>query len=61
MELKRAEEIIASAEKIPVLYQGESIWIASLDRTNQTAWIKNDLFAHETVEVPVADLQEGLH
>lgn len=61
MEMKRAEEIFTSLDKIPVQYQGHSIWITSLNSVNQTARIKDDRFYPETKEVPVTELHEGIH
>ncbi|WP_459762523.1 H-type small acid-soluble spore protein [Alkaliphilus crotonatoxidans] len=59
MDIKRAEQIFTSMDKIPVQYQGRPIWIAALNAKDQTAQIKQDLFSDETWEVPVSELKEG--
>lgn len=58
MDMKRAQEIFNSQNRIPVTYKGKSIWIAELNAGSNTAKIKEDIFSAETAEVSVMDLAE---
>ncbi|KAB3528814.1 H-type small acid-soluble spore protein [Alkaliphilus serpentinus] len=58
MDMKRAQEIFSSQNRIPVSYRGKNIWIAELNSGSNTAKIKDDIFSAETREVPVMDLNE---
>jgi len=58
MDINRAQEIFNSQNRIPVTYKGKSIWIAEINAGNNTAKIKDDIFADETKEVPVTELIE---
>jgi small acid-soluble spore protein H (minor) len=40
MDIRRAEEILHSKEIIDVDYNGEPIWITSIDTNNETAEVK---------------------
>ncbi|WP_026477548.1 H-type small acid-soluble spore protein [Alkaliphilus transvaalensis] len=58
MDARRAQEIIESNEKIPVQYNGQSIWIAGVNPNKNTAEIKQDMFSNDVMEVPLKELRE---
>ncbi len=58
MDVRRAQEIISANERIPVHYNGQSIWIAGVNPTRNTAEIKTDMFATDTMEVLLTELTE---
>ncbi len=58
MLYSRAEEILNSPAKFEVLYQGEPVWINSLDQNNKTAEItlndtnvRKDVHVNELIEI----------
>ncbi len=58
MLYSRAEEILNSPAQFEVLYQGEPVWINSLDQSKQTADVtlsdsnkRKDIHVHELIEI----------
>ena len=58
MDAKRAQDIIESNDKIQVQYNGQSIWIAEVNPSKNTANIKTNIFDKETMEVSLNELNE---
>jgi len=58
MDLKRAEEILASNDIIKVEHKGKSVWISEVRSENSTVKVKRDVFSDQVIEVPVAELTE---
>ena len=59
MDVKRAQEILNAAEKIDVQYNGELVWIDSVDEQNRTATVRSEEQPNPTPEtVPVELLEE---
>lgn len=58
MDAKRAQEIVAAEETIPVQYNGSLIWIDSVDPERQTARVHPQDNPGQVMEVPVDRLQE---
>lgn len=57
MELKRAQEIINSANNIDVFYEGNPVWIEGIDSNKGNADITM-LETRTKVNVPLLDLRE---
>lgn len=58
MLYSRAEEILSSPQKFEVLYQGQPVWINSLDQSTQTAQVtltdtngRKDIHVTELIEI----------
>lgn len=58
MDAERAQEIIESADEIEVMYDGESVWLDSIDFETKMAVVHTLWSPDEEIEVPVAELQE---
>jgi small acid-soluble spore protein H (minor) len=58
MDVNRAKEIIESADIIKVTYEGESVWIDSVDATTKTATVHEQNGDTESITVPVNHLNE---
>ncbi len=58
MDLRRAEEILASQEVIKVEHKGKSVWISEVRAENSTVKVKRDIFSNQITEVPVTELTE---
>jgi small acid-soluble spore protein H (minor) len=56
VQIRRAEEIIASPEKIEVLYNENPVWLEDIVN-NEKAYV-TVLGSCKTMEVPVSDLVE---
>jgi H-type small acid-soluble spore protein len=59
VEVERAKEILMDPGKIQVHYNGESVWIDSIDTEDRTAAVHpEEKTGQEPKVVPVAQLQE---
>ncbi len=58
MDLRRAEEILASQEVIKVEHKGKPVWISEIRAENSTVKVKKDIFSDQVMEVPVNELTE---
>lgn len=58
MDLRRAQEIIASEDVIKVEHKGKSVWISEVRAENNTVKVKRDIFSDQLMEVPVSELTE---
>lgn len=58
MKLDRANEIYNSQSNYEVLYEGNPVWINSIDTNNKSANIKF-ISNNATMDVPVGYLMEG--
>ncbi|WP_425447803.1 H-type small acid-soluble spore protein [Dethiothermospora halolimnae] len=57
MDKIRAQEIVNSNIEIEVFYNGDSVWIKSLD--SNTADVEN-IKTHKSMKVPLTDLKEDM-
>ncbi|MFY0544446.1 H-type small acid-soluble spore protein [Brevibacillus sp. H7] len=58
MNVARAQEIIKSAQKIEVQYQGQSVWIDGVDERTATARVHPEGKPTQSMTVDVTQLQE---
>lgn len=58
MDVQRAKEIIQTTDKIGVTYQGEQVWIDSVDTQSQTAEVHSEHGNKEQMTVKIDQLQE---
>jgi len=58
MQYSRAEEILNSSRTIPVFYEGETVWINSLNSNEQTAEV-TIMDANKIIDVHVSELIEN--
>jgi small acid-soluble spore protein H (minor) len=59
MDVNRVEEILNSPEKITVTYQGDPVWIQSVNDITQIANVSTMDNQKDKKSVPVSELQEG--
>ncbi|WP_028778315.1 H-type small acid-soluble spore protein [Shimazuella kribbensis] len=59
MDVNRVEEILNSPEKITVTYQGDPVWIQSVNDVTQIASVYALDNQKNEKNVPVSELQEG--
>jgi small acid-soluble spore protein H (minor) len=59
MDVNRVEEILNSPEKITVTYQGDPVWIQSVNDITQIANVSTMDNQKDEKSVPVSELQEG--
>ncbi len=58
MDVERAQQILKDPGKIQVHYNGESVWIDSIDMDDRTAAVHPEKKEDATKVVPVAQLKE---
>lgn len=58
MDLRRAQEILASEDIIKVEHKGKSVWISEVRAENSTVKVKRDIFSDQLIEIPVVELTE---
>ena len=58
MNVERAHQILHSAEKVNVTWQGRSVWIDSVDAESGTARVHAENNPNEVMNVPVRELRE---
>ncbi|GIQ67377.1 H-type small acid-soluble spore protein [Xylanibacillus composti] len=58
MDTKRAKEILNSVNKVNVAFEGDSVWIDSVDEVNGVADIHVEHNEEKRRTVPVEELQE---
>jgi H-type small acid-soluble spore protein len=58
MQAQRAQEILASEDVIPVVHDGVSVWIDSVNVHDATAKVHNENNKGNTKTVPVQELKE---
>jgi small acid-soluble spore protein H (minor) len=58
MNVTRAQEIVRSADKITVTYQGEPVWIDGVDEKSAMARVHPENNPSDSKTVAVADLVE---
>lgn len=58
LDIRRAEQILDSPEKIDVLFEGKSIWIHNLNIHYKTAEISYENNPEEYLNVPINNLIE---
>jgi small acid-soluble spore protein H (minor) len=58
MDLNRANQIVRSPEKVKVTFQGEPVWIQTIDEETQTARVYAESNPDKERTVPVRDLKE---
>ena len=58
MNVERAHQILHSAEKVNVTWQGRSVWIDSVDAESGTARVHAENNPNEAMNVPVHELRE---
>jgi H-type small acid-soluble spore protein len=59
MDVNRAQQIVAAADKINVTLDGKSVWIDSVDSASNTATVHAEHNPGETRKVAVSQLQEA--
>lgn len=58
MELKRAQEILESPQKIMVFHQGKSVWIHQVDSIQNQARVSLENNPEQMKTVPLHELEE---
>ena len=58
MDYDRAQEILLAKEKIDVTWQGQKVWIDSVDKYSGVATVHPENDARVSQKVPIAELQE---
>lgn len=58
MDIDRAREIISSTNRIDVTYNGQSVWINSINPSNGKAFVKSLNGNNEHHQVSVSELVE---
>lgn len=59
MDTKRAKQILDSVNKVNVTFEGERVWIDSVDEGNDVADIHMEHNEQERRTVPVEELHEA--
>jgi len=59
MDYDRAQHIILSNNKIEVTWQGQSVWIDSVDKYSGVATVHPESDSRVSKKVPIIELQEN--
>lgn len=58
MDYDRAQRILLAKEKIDVSWQGEAVWIDSVDKYSGVATVHPETDSRVSKKVPISELQE---